>query len=218
MLFPIGDDNIENGHRPIFSYLFLAANLAIFYFQSNLPEGPQANFIYTYGAIPEEISVGVDLQTLLTSIFLHGGLLHLMGNMLYLWIFADNIEAVIGNVRFLLFYLVGGLVAGVAQVVVEPNSAIPCVGASGAIAAVMGAYMVMFPGSRIKMLFFFFFMIFIPAWLFLGFWFAQQLYSVFGGDGRDAGNVAWWAHIGGFVFGLVMGLVYRDKGKRAVRY
>ncbi len=210
MLFPVGDDNIKGGRPPVFSYLFLLLNVGIFIFQTTLPQGVQAGFIQTYGAIPAEISRGVDLETLFSSMFLHGGLLHLLGNMLYLWIFADNIEAVIGNFRFLMFYLAGGLLAGLAQVIVMPDSAIPCIGASGAIAAVMGAYIVMYPRSRVRMLFILFFTVFyIPAWVFLGVWFVQQLSSGIGGLGVDAGGVAWWAHIGGFVFGLVSGYYYR---------
>jgi membrane associated rhomboid family serine protease len=213
MVFPIGDDNIERGYKPIFSYLFLGLNVAIFLFQSTLPEGLQAGFVTNYGAIPAEISQGVDLQTLVTSMFLHGGWAHLLGNMLYLWIFADNIEATIGHVKFLIFYLLGGLAAGLAQVLVEPQSMVPCVGASGAIAAVMGAYIVMFPHSKVKMLFLLFFTVFyIPAWIFLGFWFAQQAMSglnLMGLNGEDAGGVAWWAHIGGFVFGLFAGFLFK---------
>jgi membrane associated rhomboid family serine protease len=213
MVFPIGDDNIERGYKPIFSYLFLGLNVAIFLFQSTLTEGLQAGFVTDYGAIPAEISQGVDLQTLVTSMFLHGGWAHLLGNMLYLWIFADNIEATIGHIRFLIFYLLGGLAAGLAQVLVEPQSMVPCVGASGAIAAVMGAYIVMFPQSKVKMLFLLFFTVFyIPAWIFLGFWFAQQAMSglnLMGLNGEDAGGVAWWAHIGGFVFGLFAGFLFK---------
>jgi membrane associated rhomboid family serine protease len=213
MVFPIGDDNIERGYKPIFSYLFLGLNVAIFLFQSTLPEGLQAGFVTDYGAIPAEISQGVDLQTLVTSMFLHGGWAHLLGNMLYLWIFADNIESTIGHIRFLIFYLLGGLAAGLAQVLVEPQSMVPCVGASGAIAAVMGAYIVMFPQSKVKMLFLLFFTVFyIPAWIFLGFWFAQQAMSglnLMGMNGEDAGGVAWWAHIGGFVFGLFAGFLFK---------
>jgi membrane associated rhomboid family serine protease len=142
--------------------------------------------------------------------FLHGSWMHLLGNMLYLWIFADNIEAVIGNFRFLMFYLAGGLIAGIMQVAIAPDSAIPCIGASGAISAVMGAYIVMFPKSRIRMLFLIFFFIFyIPAWVFLGYWFIQQIGSGLGVLGADTGGIAWWAHIGGFVFGLVSGYYYR---------
>lgn len=215
MLFPIGDDNIERGHLPIFSYALLVSNIGLFFFQTTLPEGAYASLLETYGSIPAEIAQGIDLQTLLTSMFLHGSLMHLLGNMLYLWIFADNIEATVGNVPFLLFYLAGGLVAGLAQVVVDPSSTVPCIGASGAIAAVMGGYIVMFPHSRVKMLLLIFFSVFyIPSWVFLGFWFVQQTMSGIGALGmgpEDAGGVAWWAHIGGFVFGLVAGRVFRRR-------
>ena len=214
MIFPIGDDNIENGHQPVFSYGFLLLNIGVFFFQVSLPRGMQASFVETWGAIPYEISQGFDLQTLVTSLFLHGSWLHLLGNMLYLWIFADNIEAVTGGLRFAVFYILGGLVAGLTQVAFDPASGVPCVGASGAIAAVMGAYVVMFPGSRIKMLLLFFFITFyIPSWVFLGFWFVQQALSgfeVLGMSHADAGGIAWWAHIGGFVFGLIVGLYFRN--------
>ena len=215
MFFPIGDDNIEGGHPPVFSYLFLTLNIGLFLFQVSMPEGARAGFVQDYGAIPAEISRGIDLGTLFSSMFLHGSWMHLLGNMLYLWIFADNIEAVIGNFRFLMFYLACGLLAGLMQVAIAPDSGIPCIGASGAIAGVMGAYIVMFPKSRVRMLFLLFFaIIYIPAWVFLGFWFIQQLISgmgVLGASGTNAGGVAWWAHIGGFVFGLVSGYYYRQR-------
>ena len=145
---------------------------------------------------------------------MHGSWLHLLGNMLYLWIFADNIEAVIGNFRFVLFYLAGGLLASLAQVLIDPTSGIPVVGASGAIAAVMGAYFIMFPGSRIRMFFLIFFIVFyVPSWVFLGLWFVQQAISGFGvlGASPEMGGIAWWAHIGGFAFGIVAGFYYREK-------
>lgn len=215
MLFPIGDDNIERGHPAVFSYLFFALNIGVFIFQSTLPEGAAAGFVEHFGAIPAEISRGNDLETLFTSMFLHGSWMHLTGNLLYLWIFADNIEAIIGHVRFVLFYLAGGLVAGMAQVVISPDSGVPCIGASGAIAGVMGAYIVMFPKSRVRMLFLLFFTVFyIPAWVFLGIWFVQQLSSglgVLGLSAEDAGGIAWWAHIGGFAFGLLAGFYFRDR-------
>lgn len=213
MVFPIGDDNIEGGHPVIFSYLFLVLNVGVFTLQVNLPEGLQAGFVETYGAIPAEISQGIDLQTLISSMFLHGSWMHLAGNMLYLWIFADNIEAIVGQFRFVLFYLAGGVIAGLVQVLIDPFSGIPCIGASGAIAAVMGAYIVMFPKSRVRMLFILF-ILYIPAWVFLGFWFFQQLssgFEVLGMSAEDAGGVAWWAHIGGFAFGLLMGYIFRQQ-------
>jgi membrane associated rhomboid family serine protease len=213
MVFPIGDDQIERGHTPIFSYSFIAINLAIFFWQFSMGDDADA-FINNWGAIPANIASGSNYETLFTSIFMHGGWAHVLGNMLFLWIFADNIEATVGSGRFVIFYFLGGLVAGLAQVIIDPTSTTPCVGASGAIAAVMGAYIVMFPKSRVKMLFLLFFNIFyIPAWVFLGFWFAQQLTSglgVFDVTGESGGNVAWWAHIGGFVFGLIAGFIFRQ--------
>jgi membrane associated rhomboid family serine protease len=210
MIFPIGDTNIERGHYPLLSYLFLLINTGIFLAYGMQPEPVYEAVVTTYGAIPVEITNGVDWYTLLTSIFLHGSLMHLLGNMLYLWIFADNIEATVGSLKFVFFYLLGGIMAGLIQVVVDPYSTIPCVGASGAIAAVMGAYIVMFPRSQVRMTLFFLMSFNISAWVFLGFWFIQQLSSGIGVlSATDAGGVAWWAHIGGFLFGLIAGTLFR---------
>lgn len=146
-----------------------------------------------------------------TSLFIHAGWLHLIGNMLFLWVFADNIEATIGNFHFLLFYLIGGLAAHAAHIYFHPYSGIPTVGASGAISAVMGAYLVMFPTSRVRMLFIFF--IFrVPALLFLGFWIWQQWLSgtaALSVETVQSAGVAWWAHIGGFIFGVIAGFYFR---------
>lgn len=213
MIFPIGDDNVQGGNRPIFSYLFLFLNVLIFGFEFSMSESDLNVFIENYGAVPVEIAIyHTHFQTLITSIFLHGSIMHLVGNMVFLWVFADNIEAKIGNFRFFIFYMLGGIIAGLVQIFVSPYSEIPCVGASGAIAAVLGAYLVMFPGSRIKVLFFFFWSYHIPAFLFLGFWIAQQLLSGFGSLSAlagESGGIAFWAHIGGFFFGLIMGFYYR---------
>lgn len=218
MIFPIGDTQVVGGCRPVVSYAFIAINVLIFLYEFSLGSEGAAVFINTYGTIPVEILVGQDYFTLLTSMFLHGGWMHLIGNMLFLWVFGDNIEATIGNVQFVVFYLAGGLVASAAHIYLNTTSTVPCVGASGAIAAIMGAYIVMFPRSRIKMLFILFFRKFeIPAFVFLGIWFAQQLFSGVGDlsvNTADTAGVAWWAHIGGFVFGLLAGWLFRDK----VRY
>jgi membrane associated rhomboid family serine protease len=211
MLFPIGDDNVERGHLPLVSYAFLLLNVLVFSYQAYLPTPESDAFVHQYGAVPAFISTGSGLLTLFTSIFLHGSWIHLIGNMLFLWIFADNIEATIGNIRFLFFYVVGGIVAGLAQVAIDPLSQIPCVGASGAIAAVLGAYILMFPRSRIR-IWVLFFVFYVHAWVFLGLWFAQQLVSglgIFGLQGDQMGNVAWWAHIGGFAYGLLRGISFR---------
>lgn len=211
MIFPIGDDQVKGGHFPFFSYSFIALNVAIFLFQVNMPPAALQAFVFDYGAIPYETVRGQDLSTLFTSMFLHGGWMHLIGNMLFLWVFADNIESTIGHVRFLIFYLLGGLAAHAAHIYFNWNSEIPTVGASGAISAVMGAYLVMFPVSRIKVLFFLF-TFRVPALLFLGFWIWQQWLSgtaALDVPTAESSGVAWWAHIGGFAFGLVAGLYYR---------
>lgn len=215
MIFPIGDDQVKGGSRPTFAYLFIAFNVLVFIFQIMLPQEQSEGFIMKYGSIPSEIIHGKDLITILTSMFLHGGWMHLIGNMLFLWVFADNIEAVIGNVNFVLFYLLGGIAAALAHVLAGPESNIPAVGASGAISAVLGAYLVMFPTSKIKVLVVYFFKSFyMPAVFFLGFWIVQQLISGFFSIGSAASQaqqsgVAWWAHIGGFAFGVLAGLVAR---------
>lgn len=213
MIFPIGDDQVRGGHSPIFTYSIIVLNVIIFFFELNMSPNELEAFILQYGSIPTETMRGQDLFTLFTSMFLHGGWMHLIGNMLFLWVFADNIEAVIGNVRFLIFYLLGGLAAHAAHVYFNMNSSVPTVGASGAISAVMGAYLVMFPASRIKMLFFLF-TFRIPAFLFLGFWIWQQWASgtaALSLETAETETVAWWAHIGGFVFGVIAGFYYRTK-------
>jgi membrane associated rhomboid family serine protease len=216
MIFPIGDDKITGKCFPIFSYTFVALNVLAFLYQMSVPEDGQESFMQQWAAVPALLTNGTGYMGLFTSMFLHGGWMHLIGNMLYLWIFADNIEAKVGNIPFLFFYLIGGVIAALGHVILDPTSNIPMVGASGAIAAVMGAYVVMFPKSQIKMIFLIFFNIFyIPAWVFLGFWFAQQLFSGFselGMGGGEGGGVAWWAHIGGFAFGLLWGYLFRTNG------
>lgn len=213
MYFPLGDDQVKGGYYPIFSYGFLALNIIVFLFEKSLPPGQIELFIQEYGSIPAETARGEDLFSLLTSIFLHGGWSHLIFNMLFLWIFADNIEATIGNFHFLFFYLLAGLVAHAAHFYFNMNSGVPTVGASGAISGVMGAYLVMFPTSRIRMYIFPVFLIRVPAILFLGFWIALQLMNVTTSPAVDTlqadSGVAWWAHIGGFIFGVIAGFYFR---------
>ncbi len=221
MIFPIGDDQVQGGDPPIFSYSLIAANIVVFVaMYMMIPPDGINSFYMTYGSIPGEIIHGQDWWTLGSSMFLHGGLMHLVGNMLFLWVFADNIEATIGPWRFLVFYLLGGLVAGVAHTLFNPESIVPAVGASGAISAVLGAYLVMFPSSRIKVLILIFFTsASVPAFLFLGFWIVQQMISGVGSISTvdlDTGGVAWWAHIGGFVFGVLSGFYFRTLLKRRV--
>jgi membrane associated rhomboid family serine protease len=177
------------------------------------------NFIFKWGAIPYQIHHGEVLRefpeiplplTIFSSMFLHGGFLHLFGNMLYLWIFGNNIEDTLGHLRFLLFYLVCGLVAGLAQVFSNPESTVPMIGASGAVAGVLGAYLLLFPGARILTLFFIFIFIKfvrLPALVVLGFWFFIQLLGVWGGS---ISNVAFFAHVGGFIAGLILVKIFQS--------
>ena len=236
MIFPIGDDQVQGGYKPIFSYSFIGINILVFLLQMSAPD----NYICSYGAIPNDILAGKNYLTLFTSMFMHGGYMHIIGNMLFLWVFADNIEATVGSLPFVIFYFLGGLAAHAAHIYLGTGGggemmanccapcvnlscdgvtalcpgSIPTVGASGAIAAVLGAYLVMFPKSKVKMLVIYFFSSFkIPAYLFLGFWILQQLISGFatlGPESAATAGVAWWAHIGGFVFGVVAGFFARD--------
>jgi membrane associated rhomboid family serine protease len=214
MIFPYADDQVKGGATPFFSYGFILLNALLFLYEASLEPRALEQFVITWGAIPAEIMAGEDYLTLLSSMFLHGGWAHLLGNMLYLYIFADNIEATIGNLPFLVFYLLGGLAAHFTHIFFYPGSVIPTVGASGAISAVMGAYLVMFPKSQIRFLFFFLFRFSVPAILFLVFWIAQQYFAgslALEADttNADAGQVAWWAHIGGFAFGVAAGIYFR---------
>jgi membrane associated rhomboid family serine protease len=182
-------------------------------------------FIFQWGAIPYQIIHGEVIHvlpsiplplTLFSSMFLHGGFLHLIGNMLYLWIFGNNIEDALGHFRFFLFYLVCGLGAGTTQILSDPNSTVPMIGASGAIGGILGAYLLLFPSARIVTLIFIFIFIKIvriPALIVLGFWFFIQLLSVGGGV---ISNVAFFAHIGGFLAGLVLVKLFqpRSAGRR----
>jgi membrane associated rhomboid family serine protease len=218
MLFPIGDDNVKGGHYPVVSYTLLAINILVFLLQ--LSQGnQQEQFILNYGAIPAEITHGHRLYTLVTSMFLHGSIGHIVGNMLFLWIFADNIEAVIGSVRFFIFYLAGGLAAHAAHIFFNAGSEIPTVGASGAIAAVLGAYLIMFPQSQVKVLFIIF-PFKVPALLFLGFWIFSQFQNGLGSlsaSTAETDGIAYWAHIGGFAFGAVRGFPFRNEYTRELK-
>lgn len=241
MIFPIGDDQVKGGAKPYFSYGFLVLNVLFFFVQLSFPNA----LICEFGSIPNEILNGEDWFTLITSMFMHGGWMHLIGNMLFLWVFADNIEATVGNFTFAFFYIMGGLAASAAHILLSggggemidccavcaqvpcpgnlsacPGS-IPSVGASGAISAVLGAYLVLFPKSKVKVLVIYFFSSFrVPALYFLGFWIVQQLFSGFAALGPETAatsGVAWWAHIGGFAFGVIAGFVVKmgDKGGKS---
>ena len=178
-MFPIGDEH--NGRRitPYVTYALIAINIIVFFFEVSLSEQDLFEFIFRWGTVPREVSDGREYITLLTAIFLHGGWLHLAGNMLFLWVFGDNIEDTLGHVSFLLFYLLCGLAASAVQVWVDPDSQIPIVGASGAIAGVLGAYLILFPNGNIRTVFLFVFIPFvvlIPAWIQIGLWALTQVF------------------------------------------
>ncbi|HLI29014.1 MAG TPA: rhomboid family intramembrane serine protease [Chloroflexota bacterium] len=213
---------------PMVTVALLLLNILVFVYELAL--GPQLEgFIRAYGAIPLEIVTGRDLVpraplgspylTLVTSMFLHAGLLHLGFNMLYLWIFGDNVEDAFGHLGYLLFYFACGLGAHVAQIAVAPMSTVPSIGASGAIAGVLGAYLVLFPSAQVRTLLFLGPIILlprIPALLLIGFWFVTQLVAGLGqlGVPAETGGVAFWAHIGGFVVGVALTLLFRPQPAR----
>jgi len=188
----------------------IAINALVFVYQWSLGPEDGTRFIFDWGLIPALFS----WLNVLTSMFLHGGFLHAGGNMLYLWIFGDNVEDRLGHARFVAFYLLCGVAAALAQAFISPSSRVPMVGASGAIAGVMGAYFVMYPHSRIVTLipFIFFQVVEVPAIFFLGIWFLMQFISGVGSIAQveaGTGGVAFWAHVAGFVAGVIGGLVLR---------
>ena len=209
-MFPIRDHN-PSGRTPFVTIALVAINILVFlgYFLST--NDYQLNgFFGTWGLVPARVMAGEGLETLVTSMFLHGGWGHLAGNMLFLWIFGDNLEEEMGHVGFLVFYLAAGFAAGAAQIAADTGSPVPMIGASGAIAGVMGGYLLLFPRAKVDVLFIFviFFRIFaIPAWIVLGVWFAMQ---VFAGSTTPTtgGGVAYWAHAGGFLGGLALMLPF----------
>jgi membrane associated rhomboid family serine protease len=214
-MFPIGDDNEEGAGIAYVSMAFIALNVLAFLLEINRPSDQAVQaFITAWGVVPREYSSGVDLPptipyplwtTLLTSMFLHGGWGHLGGNMLFLWIFGDNLEHRIGHVRFTLFYLACGIAAGLAHIVFNSDSSIPTVGASGAISGVLGGYLLMFPRNRVHVLTYGG-VATVPALMMLGLWIVIQFVNGVGEVARtpETGGVAYIAHIGGFVAGMVL--------------
>jgi membrane associated rhomboid family serine protease len=209
MFFPFRDHN-PSGRTPFVCWALIAANILIFlgYWLTINSEYGLAQFYFDWGLVPRKVMFGHDWEGIVTSMFLHGGWMHLAGNMLFLWVFGDNLEDQMGHVRFAVFYLAGGALAGAAQVAYEPYSLVPMVGASGAIAAVLGGYLLLFPRAKVDVLLFF--VIFIrvipiPAWIVLGIWFGTQLFSGWNAP-TDGGEVAYWAHAGGFVAGVILAL------------
>ena len=219
MFIPLRDEN-PTSRVPVVTVALIGANVLVFFLQVLSPEGLHLAAL-RFGAIPFEITHFQSLDpalrispplSLLTSMFLHGSLLHLLGNMLYLWIFGNNIEDVLGSFRFFLFYLICGLAASLTQIAAMPQSQIPMIGASGAVAGVLGAYWILFPRARVMTFIFLFLYISvvpIPAGIVLGLWFVAQILNI--GIG---GGVAWFAHIGGFLAGIILVRLHRRRRAR----
>lgn len=218
-MIPIGDQDIRESGRPWVTWLLVSANVIVFIYELTLGPTQLEQFVRDYGAVPARIREGENLISLFTSIFLHGGLIHILSNMVFLLVFGDNVEATLGKLGYLGFYLLGGLVASGAHVIANPGASVPSLGASGAVAAVLGSYVVMFPRSRVKVLVFWGFyatVTRVAALLFVGIWFLTQFLSgiaALTAQTAQTGGVAYWAHIGGFIPGLVVGFLFRKQAQ-----
>jgi membrane associated rhomboid family serine protease len=218
-MIPLRDD-IPSRKYPFINTLLIAINIAVFLWEITLPSYIRENIFFKFGVLPYRFYnpnlLPSAILSLFTSMFLHGGWSHIVGNMIYLYIFGDNVEDAMGHFRYLLFYIISGIVAGLVQVLFSVNPYIPAIGASGAIAGVLGAYIRLYPGARIltiALFGFFIDFIYIPAFIYLGLWFILQLFSgFFSLIFLDlSGGIAWWAHIGGFVFGFLISKYFRKK-------
>jgi membrane associated rhomboid family serine protease len=213
----LADQNVGYAIQPVTNTVLILLNVAVFLYEMTKPPQALNDFFLQWGAVPAEISQLHKLPTLITAMFIHGSLMHIIGNMAFLKLFGDNIEDAMGHWSYLFFYLLAGLGAAATQVLIDPSSTVPMVGASGAIAGVMGAYIVLFPqgkfhislgsgiGSRALT---------IPAYALIAFWFLQQLFNGFaslGGDASTTGGIAFWAHVGGFLTGAVLVWLFKDQ-------
>jgi membrane associated rhomboid family serine protease len=227
-MFPLRD-TIPSRFIPLMTWTLIFFNGLVFFLELMMPEEILERVFYLFGIVPARYThpgwasyVGLpinDYWPFLTHQFLHGGWAHFLGNMWTLWIFGDNVEDRMGHFRFLIFYLLCGIVAGLVQIITLPDSRVPCVGASGAISGVLGAYMLWFPHSRLVMflpLFFLPFFFEMPAFLYLGLWFIIQLMSGVLSlvEPSRGGGIAWWAHVGGFVSGITFSWIFRDRRKK----
>ncbi len=226
LIIPIRDDN-PTIRPPIVTVSIIAACAFVFLYQLTLPELASDRFIFRFGMTPALLlddaiggkNIGIPpWATIFTSMFLHGGLMHIAGNMLFLWIFGNNVEDSLGHLRFVVFYLLTGVAAALAQAAIDPHSTIPMVGASGAISGVLGAYLVLHPNARVTMLFWVF--VFVrtfeqPAYVVLGLWIAFQVLSALMADPNEAG-VAFMAHVGGFIAGVALIFLFRPRAVRTI--
>ncbi|MDF0649970.1 MAG: rhomboid family intramembrane serine protease [Nitrospira sp.] len=222
-MIPLHDDNPTQG-TPVVTMIFIGICVAVFLYQVNLPQHAATLFTFQYGAIPaivfnqaslpeEAVAIPAAL-TLVTSMFLHGSWMHLLGNMLYLWIFGNNIEDVMGHTKFVLFYVLSGILAALSHALTDPSSQIPMVGASGAISAVLGAYILLFPHAHVLVLLPMIGMTRVAAGIVLGMWFMTQLISGGMSVGATGGGVAFFAHIGGFIAGMALIGLFKRKDVR----
>lgn len=219
LLVPLKDDN-PTRRFAILTAVLVAANLAVFAYQATLPPRAGEMFVFRLGMIPAVLLGDAELPaafdpvpawtTLFSSMFLHGSIMHVAGNMLYLWTFGNNIEDAMGRARFVAFYALCGLAAALSQALVEPDSAVPMIGASGAVSGVLGAYLMLHPHAHVWSFAFFRFA-WLPAWIVLGFWIVVQIANAWLA-GPDAGGVAWWAHIGGFAAGMALIPLFKRRG------
>jgi membrane associated rhomboid family serine protease len=215
-MFPLYD-TVRSRTFPVINLMLILMNVLAFLYEIQMGPSTLKEFIFEWGLIPARLlsDSSSAWKTIFTSMFLHGGWFHIINNMWVLFIFGDNVEARLGGIRYLIFYLLSGVAAVLLQTYILPFSATPMIGASGAVAGVLGAYLILFPHSRIASLvpiLFIFTIIEIPAVIFLLFWFGSQLYSgLFAIQGSNGSGIAWWAHIGGFLFGIIMVFFFRTR-------
>lgn len=215
-MFPLYD-TVRSRRFPFINLMLILINVLAFLYEIQMDPSALKEFIFEWGLIPARLlsDPSTVWVTIFTSMFLHGGWFHIINNMWVLFIFGDNVEARMGGIRYLIFYFLSGVAAVFLQTYILPSSNVPMIGASGAVAGVLGAYLILFPHSRIASLvpiLFIFTIIEIPAVIFLLFWFASQLYSgLFAIQGSSGSGIAWWAHVGGFLFGIIMVFFFRTR-------
>lgn len=222
-MIPLRDTN-RSAHFPVMNWLLIIANALVFFYELGLSQNDLIRFTNDFALVPARLN-DTPMHyaiTIMTSMFMHAGWFHILSNLWVLFIFGDNVEDRMGPIAYLIFYLVSGTAAALLQTFIFPGSSVPVIGASGAIAGVLGAYMFSFPNARVVTLipiFFFISLIEVPALIFIGFWFVTQLFSGLASIGIESGGVAWWAHIGGFVVGLVISpLFLRRRPSRQIEF
>lgn len=217
-MFPIGDENRQGRVTPIVTYVMILLNVLVFIYEVMLGAGVES-FIREWGAVPSEVMRDGEWLTLLSSMFIHGGFAHVIGNMMFLHVFGDNVEDAFGHGRYLLFYLATGMAAHAAHIILNPGSSVPTVGASGAISGILGAYIVMFHMNRVRVWWGFFVMS-VPAWAMIGLWAAQQFFSTWASiaytEQTEGGGVAYAAHAGGFIAGVLLAFMLRGGRRDAI--